>query len=135
MSTNVSPQYLLKGAVYSLEQCGLLLRDANVLYRGGSYATAVVLAAFAREELGQWKILRDLRREAVGGEQFTIDYVKACCEDHETKQKAGVMSITMHGRRDSGFGRLMDTAHTNPGSKEWTDAREELEQLTRVRTH
>ena len=50
MPASVSPQYLLEGAVYALEQCGLLLRDANLLYRSGSYATAVALAAFAREE-------------------------------------------------------------------------------------
>jgi hypothetical protein len=36
------PLYLLKGAVYALEQCGLLLRDANTLFRGGSYANTVV---------------------------------------------------------------------------------------------
>jgi AbiV family abortive infection protein len=50
MSASITPQYLLEGAVYALEQCGLLLRDANLLYRSGSYATAVALAAFAREE-------------------------------------------------------------------------------------
>ena len=55
MSTPVTPQYLLKGAVYALEQCGLLLRDANTLYRSGSYSNAVVLAALAYEELGHWK--------------------------------------------------------------------------------
>jgi AbiV family abortive infection protein len=48
----VSPQHLLHGAVYALEQCGVLLRDANVLYRSESYANAVVLARFAQEELG-----------------------------------------------------------------------------------
>jgi hypothetical protein len=35
MPVSVSPQYLLEGAVYALEQCGLLLRDANLLYRNG----------------------------------------------------------------------------------------------------
>jgi hypothetical protein len=29
----MSPETLLKGVVYALEQCGLLLRDANILYR------------------------------------------------------------------------------------------------------
>jgi AbiV family abortive infection protein len=66
---SVSPQYLLEGAAYALEQCGLLLRDANLLYRSGSYASAVALAAFAREELGRWKILRDLRKKVLHGDR------------------------------------------------------------------
>jgi AbiV family abortive infection protein len=49
----VTAQFILEGSEYALEQCGLLLRDANVLYRNGSYASAVVLTAFAREELGR----------------------------------------------------------------------------------
>jgi len=44
---SVTPEYLIEGAAYALEQCGLLLRDANLLYRSGSYASAVALAAFA----------------------------------------------------------------------------------------
>jgi AbiV family abortive infection protein len=66
-SPTTTPLYLLKGAVYALEQCGLLLRDANILFRGGSYANTVVLAAFAREELGRSNILFDLRKKALGG--------------------------------------------------------------------
>jgi AbiV len=49
----VTPKYLLQGSAYALEQCGLLLRDANLLYRSGSYASAVALAVFAQEELGR----------------------------------------------------------------------------------
>jgi hypothetical protein len=49
MSTPVTAQYLLEGAVYSLERCGELLCDSNALYRNGSYATAVALTLFARE--------------------------------------------------------------------------------------
>ena len=45
--------YLLRGTVFALEQCGLLLRDARILCEAGSYASAVVLTAFAREELGR----------------------------------------------------------------------------------
>jgi hypothetical protein len=67
MSASATPQYLLEGAVYALEQCGLLLRDATLLYRNDSCASAVALAAFAREELGRWKILLTLREEVIGG--------------------------------------------------------------------
>ena len=48
MTEPATSEYLMKGAAYALEQCGLCLRDAALLYRGKSYADAVVLAAFAR---------------------------------------------------------------------------------------
>ncbi len=67
----VSAAYLLKGAVYALQQSGLLVRDANILYRAGSYASAVVLATFAREELGRWKLLLKLRREVIQGKKLS----------------------------------------------------------------
>jgi AbiV family abortive infection protein len=66
MSTSVTPQYLLEGAAYALEQCGLLLRDANSLYRNGSYSSAVALALFAREELGRYQTLLELRNRSSG---------------------------------------------------------------------
>jgi hypothetical protein len=72
MPTSVSPRYLLEGAVYALEQCGLLLRDANVLYRNGSYSSAVAVALFAQEELGRWSILLDLRRKVLDGDNVTV---------------------------------------------------------------
>jgi AbiV family abortive infection protein len=75
--------YLLEGAVYALEQCGLLLRDADLLYRNRSFATAVVLAAFAREELGRWQILLKLRKEVLGGRQLSLKDVGARWGKHE----------------------------------------------------
>ena len=51
-AASVTPEYLLEGAAYALEQCGLLLRDANLLYQSGSYASVIALAAFAQEEKG-----------------------------------------------------------------------------------
>ena len=88
MAPSVSPKYLLEGAAYALEQCGLLLRDANLLYQNGSYASAVALAAFAREELGRWIILRKLRTEVLGGRRLTIKDIQDACGDHESKQRA-----------------------------------------------
>src|SRR6516162_8496916 len=82
MSSPVTSEFLLQGAVYALEQCGLLLRDANVLYRSGSYASAVVLAAFAREELGRSTIILDLRRKVLAGDKFTLNDIQDQCDDH-----------------------------------------------------
>jgi hypothetical protein len=95
MPASVTAQYLLEGAAYALEQCGLLLADANLLYRGGSNASTVVLAAFAREELGKYKILLKLRKEVLNGKHLTEKYVKTYCKDHEQKQKEGMASISL----------------------------------------
>jgi AbiV family abortive infection protein len=115
MPASVSPQYLLEGAVYALEQCGLLLRDANLLYRNGSYASAVAVALFAREELGRWSILLDLRRRVLDGDNATVKEIQASCGNHVRKQEAGMMSFAIR------------FVAAEPGSGEWETAREQLE--------
>jgi AbiV family abortive infection protein len=107
MSASVTPEYLLEGAAYALEQCGLLLRDANLLYRNGSYASAMVLGLFAQEELGRWKILRGLRRKVVDGERLTVKEIQDRCGDHVSRQRAGMMSTTMRADRDTVLGKLL----------------------------
>ena len=134
MPDAVTPDYLLKGAVYSLEQCGVLLCDADLLYRRGAYASCVVLAAFAREALGQWKILLDLREEVIGGKTATIPEIKDRCSDHVQKQKAGMLSVTMRGDHGSGSGKLlMSRMEAQPRTEEWTKTNEALEQIVRKR--
>jgi AbiV family abortive infection protein len=124
---SVSPQYLLEGAVYALEQCGLLLRDANLLYRNGSYSSAVAVVLFAREELGRWSILLDLRRKVLNGDNVTVKDIQASCGNHVRKQEAGIMSFTMRVMTDPGG--LLDTyLNVRHGSEEWNTAREQLEQ-------
>jgi AbiV family abortive infection protein len=127
---SVTPQYLLQGAAYALEQCGLLLRDANVLYRSHSYASAVVLTAFAREELGRSEILLDLRRQASAGKTFTIAQIRDACEDHVIKQRTAMLSIVTRADRDSGLGKLLRARMENhPQSPEWRKADVELKQI------
>jgi AbiV family abortive infection protein len=130
MPDTVTPDYLLKGAGYSLEQCGVLLRDAALLYRS---ASGVVLAAYAREALGQWKILLALREEVIGGKTFTIPEIKNRCSNHVGKQKAGMLSITMRAAdRDSGAGQLLMSRSTaQPGTEEWGKTNEALAQIDR----
>jgi AbiV family abortive infection protein len=135
MPASVSHKYLLEGAAYALEQCGLLLGDANVLYRNGSYASAVALAAFAREELGRWKMLHDLRRKVISGDSVTIKEIQTRCGDHVRKQEAGVMSTVTRTDRDSGLGKLLQTrASAKPGSEERKAANEQIERLDRQKT-
>jgi AbiV family abortive infection protein len=83
----MSPENLLKGAFYELEQCRLLLRDANILYPNRRYASTVILAAFAREELGRYNILLDLWRRARAGEAVPVDRIRKACDNYVTKQK------------------------------------------------
>jgi AbiV family abortive infection protein len=129
---SITPEYLLQGAAYALEQCGLLLRDANLLYQNGSYASAVALAAFAREEQGRWRILRDLRRKVLDGDRLTIKEIQTRCGDHVRKQGAGMTSIVTRADRDTGLGKVLQTQMTAPpGSKEWKMAREQIEKVDR----
>jgi AbiV family abortive infection protein len=129
MPTSVTPEYLLEGAAYALEQCGLLLRDANSLYSCGSYASAVAVALFAREELGRWRILLDLRKQVLDGSSLTIEKIQKRCRDHVTKQEAGMLSFVMTVDTDSPLGGILGTYMTvKPGSEEWKTAREQLEQ-------
>ena len=132
VSHPVSPEYLLEGAVRALEQCGLLLRDANILYRNGSYASAVALAAFAREELGRWKILLGLRERVVGGETLTIEKVQAQCDDHVSKQRAGMLSTTMRADQNSGLGKLLSSRfNVPPGSAQRKAIDRQIKKLDR----
>jgi AbiV family abortive infection protein len=109
----VTPQYILEGSVYSLEQCGHLIRDADALYRGGSYASAVVLAAFAREEFGRSTILRDLWQRACAGETFTAEQLQDACDDHVRKQRAGMASTTLRAHKESGIGKILEARMKN----------------------
>jgi AbiV family abortive infection protein len=131
MPTSVTPDYLLQGAAYALEQCGLLLRDANVLYRNGSYASAVVLAAFAHEELGQYGILIDLRKQVLTGGSLTIEDIQDHCDDHVRKQRAGMLSTVMKTDKDTVLGKLLQARHSAIGSPEWKALNEQVEELDR----
>jgi AbiV family abortive infection protein len=128
MPASVTPEYLLEGAAYALEQCGLLLRDANLLYRNGSYSSAVALALFAREELGRYRILLGLRKQVLRGERFTIKEIQDRCWDHVRKQEAGMMSFVLRLVTDPALAKLLDTyLNAKPDSEERKTAREQLE--------
>jgi AbiV family abortive infection protein len=122
--------YLLKGAVFALEQCGQLLRDANCLYRNGSYASAVVLASFAREELGRANILFDLRDKVVAGESVDLEKVVRSCDDHLVKQEWAVVSMTYVTDKESELGKLLETRmRAHPQSEDWKTADKALRKL------
>ena len=102
----VTADFLLKGYALALEQCGLLLHDAVLLYKNKSYANAVVLGAFAREELGRSQILLGLWRKRLGGSPVTFGDIENACDDHVEKQTAAMLSMTMRADRDTGLGKI-----------------------------
>jgi AbiV family abortive infection protein len=82
----VTDQFLLKGSVYALEQCGLLLRDATTLFKAGSYAGAIVMAAHAREELDRAILLRELRERVLTGHALSVPDINQELEDQADQQ-------------------------------------------------
>jgi len=135
MSGPLTAQSLLHGAVYSLEQCGLLLGDAKLLYESGSYATALAVAAFAREDLGRWRILLDLRKRALAGESLSVEDVKTACDGHVRKQEAGITSLTLRADNSSGLGKLLQSRMKAPlGSEERIEADKEVDKIDQVKS-
>src|SRR6266704_1092346 len=91
----VAAPVLLRGAWYSLEQCGHLLSDAVTLYRGKSYSSSVALAMIGREELGKHRMLLEEWRKAEGtGQSPTINAIQTACADHVDKQRRALLGFT-----------------------------------------
>jgi AbiV family abortive infection protein len=92
-------------------------------------ASAVALALFAREELGRYRILLDLRTQVLGGDHLTIKKIQDRCKKHEHKQEAGMLSFVMRVETDTALGGLLGTyLNVKHESEEWKTAREQLEQ-------
>jgi AbiV family abortive infection protein len=127
---SVSADYLVRGVVYALEQCGRLLGDAKALYNIGSYGTAVAVAAFAREELGRSNILLKLWGKVISGETVTVADIEKKCRNHVEKQRWAVLSTTIMGDSDSGPGKLVSTKlRADIHSEEWKAADEQLKEI------
>jgi AbiV family abortive infection protein len=96
------------------------------MYRSRSYASSVVLAAFAIEELGKSTILLDFRRQVLDRETITRDDIEKRFRDqhaHNTKQEAGTLSIDLTGDDDPEFGKWLRVRMENdPQNPEWQAA-------------
>jgi AbiV family abortive infection protein len=135
MSGSVTAQSLIRGAVYSLEHCGVLLGDAKVLYENGSYATALAVGAFAREELGRWRMLLKLRKQVLDGASLSVEDVREACNDHVRKQESGMTSLTMRADNESGLGKLLQNRMTAPlGSKERKEADNQIDKIDQIKS-
>jgi AbiV family abortive infection protein len=100
---------LLRGAWYSLEQCGRLLSDAIVLYREKSYSSAVALAMIGREELGKHGMLLDEWRKSEGtGKYPTVDSIQTSAH-HVHKQRRALLGLTFTTENTSALGTAIRT--------------------------
>jgi AbiV family abortive infection protein len=109
----------------------LLLRDAVCLYRAGSYASATVLAAFAREELGKSILLRKLRDDVLTDETIAVDDIAKKMKDHIEKQGLSALHVMLRYDNKSDFGKLTEIMKTHaPGSTEYRAAELKFRKLT-----
>jgi AbiV family abortive infection protein len=121
---DVTGPLLLKGAWYSLEQCGRLLSDATILYKSESYSSAIALAMIAREELGKYRLLLDEWKESqYTGQCPTVDAIQTACANHVDKQKRALLSLTFMPDNNSALGTAIRTQLKHkPQDKEYRDA-------------
>jgi AbiV family abortive infection protein len=93
-----------------------------------------VLTAFAREELGRSKILRDLWRQQRGGSTVILDDISNACNDHVKKQRAGMLSLTIMADSGTGLGKVLtDRIMNAPQSQKWNEATEKLKQIDEMK--
>jgi AbiV family abortive infection protein len=126
----VTAQYLLEGAFYAMEQCGLLLQHALILYENRAYSSAVALAAFAREEMGRARILFELRKNVQNCQTVSIEDIKDKCKDHVEKQEYAQLSIVLRSSGDTGLAELLRVGIDDPQSEEYKQARKQIHKIT-----
>ncbi len=132
---NVSSDFIMKGAVYALEQSGLLLNDAVTLMDKKSYNNGIVLAAFAREELGRSQILMNLFDDVVkNGKNITADDINKACNQHMSKQEYGQISTVLRFQNDTEEGKLFmkKMKLIQDGNQESADYRENEVKLNEI---
>jgi AbiV family abortive infection protein len=119
----VAPDVLLLGALYALEQCGILLSDAAELVELRRYPTAAGIALRAREELGRHKMLLKFWGDSIKGESVARDTLETALQNHENKQRHGSLSLSYMLEPGNQLSRL-HRARLNalPGSDEWRAA-------------
>ena len=126
----VRPEVFLRGAWYALEQSGFLLTNSVSLYSTKGYASAVLLALLAREELGKCRILLDLWRKASLGTDVSVEEVQQACDDHVEKQRQGQLSTTYHLQGPSGLANLLqERSKAEPGGSRRASLEEQVEDI------
>jgi AbiV family abortive infection protein len=118
MAKGITPDSLLHGALYALRQSAYLLNDAILLSGAGRAPTAAGLALLAREELGRFRLLLRMRKDAIeSGKCPSMDEVKKFCKDHRVKQQWGQTAVSV-GLPDDWSDQLMAKLKQNPEEEE-----------------
>jgi AbiV family abortive infection protein len=87
----LTQENLLHGAFYALEQAGRLVNDAVALFEQQRYPSSVVLAVFAREEVGRYRMLLEARDETIDLDvRLTPKELRDKFKCHEEKIKNGI---------------------------------------------
>lgn len=123
----IAPDVLLLGALYALEQCGLLLNDAIQLVELRRYPTAAGIALLAREELGRHEMLLGFWRDSIAGKSIARDALDKPLRGHENKQRHGSLSLNYMLGPDDQLNHLLRARQTaSPGSDEWRAADQQI---------
>src|SRR5262245_40149768 len=110
---NVSSRYLLEGMFFALEQCGFLLTSASLLFDLGHFSSSLVLAAFAREELGRSRILLDfLNKVLMSNQSVSMEKLQRECTKHIRKQESAHLIRVKRGGPGDRVTELMKIMHS-----------------------
>jgi len=85
----LNAEEIIKGAFYAMEQAGLLINDAALLYAQQKWPSSLVLAVFALEELGKAEVLLQRGIDAASTADKTRAQVFAGNTAHTTKLRGG----------------------------------------------
>jgi AbiV family abortive infection protein len=127
----VSADVLLRGSLCALQQCGLILGDAVVLFRQERFSTATGLALHGHEELGRYKILLRFWEQSMSGSPVTRHELRDACKEHVDKQQAGQLSQMFEGQTDSIYGKLLAARSAALGTPDFAKLDAEIKELDR----
>lgn len=122
----IAPETLAEGALRALEHAFRLADDAFLLLERQRWSSAVVLAVFAREELGRYLILAQHARQAAGGGRITVRMIRKSYEDHEAKLRRGFTATTI--RLSPEDSAALTAAMNNPALEDSRRLRNRLDQ-------
>ena len=130
----LSADDLLHGAIYALEHGGNLLGDAVGLWQRTSYSSGVILAVFAREEIGRSKICAAAWREVLAGANVSTEDLAKRCAHHVAKLKAGRVGLTLRLTAEPGQGAFIKALARGPDAEGYREARERVDAMFKALT-
>jgi AbiV family abortive infection protein len=124
---SLQPEVLAEGALRALEQAFRLADDAFLLFEKERWPTAVVLALFAREELGRYDLLAEAVRDTKAGKSVSASSIAKRCEDHVEKLRRGYVTTTI--RLAETDAASWEAFFKDPGTPESKTFRERLDRM------